>query len=90
MDDTQVGQIVSWVGLDVGKEDHRATVVSAAGERLFERPVRNEEAAIERLLERALESGPCACDRSAGLDRVAGGSASRASAACQLPACRGW
>src|SRR5215216_4570989 len=60
MDETEVGRIASWVGLDVGKEDHHATVVSAAGERLFELAVRNDEAAIERLLDRALESGPCA------------------------------
>ena len=30
MDDTQVGQIASWVGL--GKQDHHATVISAVGE----------------------------------------------------------
>jgi transposase len=60
MDDTQVGQIASWVGLDVGKQDHHATVISTAGERLFELAVSNDEAAIERLLDRALESGPCA------------------------------
>jgi Transposase len=60
MDETEVGRIEAWVGLDVGKEDHHATVVSAAGERLFELAVRNDEAAIERLLDRALESGACA------------------------------
>src|SRR5215216_3187122 len=49
MDETEVGRIASWVGLDVGKEDHHATVVSAAGERLFELAVRNDEAAIGRL-----------------------------------------
>ena len=60
MDETEVGRIASWVGLDVGKQDHHATVVSAAGERLFELAVGNDEAAIERLLDRALESGRCA------------------------------
>jgi transposase len=60
MDETAVGQIASWVGLDVGKEDHHATVVSAAGERLFELAVRNDEAQVERLLERAAETGRCA------------------------------
>jgi|SRR5215211_190677 hypothetical protein len=50
MDETEVGQIGSWVGLDVGKEDHHATVVSAAGEPLFELAVSNDEAAIERHL----------------------------------------
>lgn len=37
MDETEVGQIEAWVGLDVGKADHHATVVSAAGEPLFPR-----------------------------------------------------
>jgi transposase len=60
MDDIQVGQIASWVGLDVGKQDHHATVISAAGERLFELAVSNDEAALERLLDLALESGRCA------------------------------
>jgi transposase len=60
MDETEVGRIASSVGLDVGKQDHHATVVSAAGERLFELAVSNDEAAIERLLDRALEVGPCA------------------------------
>jgi len=60
MDDTQVGQIASWVGLDVGKQDHHATVISAAGERLFELAVSNDEAAIEQLLDLAGEVGRCA------------------------------
>jgi transposase len=60
MDDTEVGRIEAWVGLDVGKEDHHATVISAAGERLFELAVGNDEAAIERLLDRAGETGRCA------------------------------
>jgi transposase len=60
MDESEVGRIEAWVGLDVGKEGHHATVISAAGERLFELAVRNDEAAIERLLDRALGSGPCA------------------------------
>jgi transposase len=49
-----------WVGLDVGKQNHHATVLSASGERLFEREVANDEAAIERLLDRAGEHGRCA------------------------------
>jgi transposase len=60
MDDTQVGQIASWVGLDVGKQDHHATVISAAGERLFELAVSNDEVAIEGLLDLAGEGGRCA------------------------------
>jgi predicted anti-sigma-YlaC factor YlaD len=58
MDESEVGRIASWVGLDVGKQDHHATVVSAVGERLFELAVSNDEAAIDGLLDRALESGP--------------------------------
>jgi hypothetical protein len=58
--DGEVGQIEAWVGLDVGKADHHATVVSAAGEPLFELAVRNDEAAIERLLDLAGEVGRCA------------------------------
>jgi transposase len=60
MDETEVGRIEAWVGLDVGKQDHHATVVSTAGEPLFERSVSNDEAALEQLLERAGEGGPCA------------------------------
>jgi transposase len=60
MDETEVGQFEAWVGLDVGKADHHATVVSAAGESLFERSVANDEAAIERLLDLAGEGGRCA------------------------------
>jgi transposase len=48
-----VGAIESWVGLDVGKADHHATVLDAAGEVIFDRPVRNDEQALERLLEDA-------------------------------------
>jgi len=60
MDEIAVGQIVSWVGLDVGKHEHHATVLSATGEPRFERTVRNDEAQIEQLLDRAEECGPCA------------------------------
>jgi hypothetical protein len=56
MDETEVGEIAGWVGLGVGKEPHHATVVSAPGERIFELAVRNDEAALERLLDRALEA----------------------------------
>ena len=48
-------EIESWIGLDAGKADHHATVLDAAGEVVFDRPVRNEEAAIERLIE---DAGP--------------------------------
>lgn len=42
--------IESWIGLDVGKADHHATVLDAAGQVVFDRPLRNDELAIERLL----------------------------------------
>lgn len=60
MDESEVGQIEAWVGLDVGKADHHATVISAVGESLFERSVANDETAIEQLLDLAGEVGPCA------------------------------
>ncbi len=60
MDESDVGQIEAWVGLDVGKADHHATIISAVGEPLFERSVANDEAAIERLLDLAGEVGSCA------------------------------
>jgi transposase len=60
MDETEVGRIEAWVGLDVGKAEHHASVLSAAGEPLFERSVANDEAQVERLLDRAGEVGPCA------------------------------
>jgi transposase len=59
MEETVVGQIEAWIGLDVGKAEHHASVLSAAGESLFERSVRNDEAAIEQLLDHAGEHGRC-------------------------------
>ena len=46
-------QIDAWIGLDVGKADHHATVIGADGTVVFDRPVRNDEQAIERLLDDA-------------------------------------
>lgn len=43
-------RIERWIGLDVGKGDHHATVLDATGVVVFERPVRNDEGALERLL----------------------------------------
>jgi Transposase len=48
-----VGEIQVRIGLDVGKADHHATVIDASGEIRFDRPVRNSEEAIERLLDDA-------------------------------------
>jgi transposase len=59
VDETEVDRIEAWVGLDVGKAEHHASVLSAAGEPLFERSIRNDEAAVEQLLDRAGEYGRC-------------------------------
>jgi hypothetical protein len=50
-----MGEIDAWVGLDVGKSDHHATVVDASGQVLFDRGVRNDEPPIEKLLD---DAGP--------------------------------
>jgi hypothetical protein len=50
-------QVDVWVGLDVGKEEHYAEVLDNDGERIFARSVVNDQAALERLLDRAGEVG---------------------------------
>jgi transposase len=60
MEKSSVEAVEVWIGLDVGKQDHHATALSQAGEQLFERGVRNDERAIERLLDRAAEHGRAA------------------------------
>jgi hypothetical protein len=60
MDEKAISEIVCWVGLDVGKGDHHATVMLASGEVSFEQALVNDERAIERLLDEAGEAGPCA------------------------------
>ncbi|MGH9058463.1 MAG: IS110 family transposase [Acidimicrobiales bacterium] len=42
-----------WIGLDVGKENHFADVLDDDGERLFARPISNDQAALEALLDQA-------------------------------------
>ena len=39
-----------WIGLDIGKTEHFADVLDAAGSPLFARAVANDEADIEALL----------------------------------------
>jgi transposase len=46
-----------WIGLDVGKEEHFADVLDDAGDALFGRSVRNDEADLEALLDRASMHG---------------------------------
>jgi len=48
-------QIQAWIGTDVGKSEHHATVLDADGNVRFSRPVRNDEAALEKLLD---DAGP--------------------------------
>jgi transposase len=48
-------EIDAWIGLDVGKTDHHATVIGPAGETLLSRGVLNDEKAIDRLLD---DAGP--------------------------------
>jgi transposase len=60
MDKARVERVEVWIGLDVGKQDHHATALGPAGERLFERGVRNDERALEVLFERAAEHGQAA------------------------------
>jgi transposase len=60
MGQVAVDEIACWVGLDVGKAEHHATAMTAAGEDVFERPFRNDEAEIEQLLDLAARSGPVA------------------------------
>jgi transposase len=46
-----------WVGLDVGKTSHFATVLSDTGEQLLARPVANDEADLVVLLQEAAQHG---------------------------------
>ena len=46
-----------WIGLDIGKAEHFADVLDAAGSPLFSAAVANDEADIEALLDRAASFG---------------------------------
>src|ERR1700683_5381417 len=50
-------QVSVWVGLDVGKGTHFADVLDNDGERLFSRPIGNDQGDIEALLDRASKHG---------------------------------
>jgi transposase len=67
----QVAAIEVWIGLDVGKADHHATVINAAGEIQFDRPVRNDENAIERLLDAAGVGAALAIDQPGSIGTLA-------------------
>ena len=79
--------IESWIGLDVGKADHHATVLDAAGEVVFDRPLRNAELALERLLEDAGTAAALVTDQPGRSARWR--SRSRGAAGCRWPMCRG-
>lgn len=55
MEDSE--RIERWVGLDVGKGEHHATVLDGHGAALFDIGVVNDEGRIEALLDRASDEG---------------------------------
>ena len=48
-------EVVVWVGLDVGKEEHYAEVLDDQGERILARSLVNDQDALETFLDRAAE-----------------------------------
>ena len=64
-------QIESWIGLDVGKADHHATVLDATGAVVFDRPVRNDERAIEAVLEDAGSGAALVIDQPGSIGALA-------------------
>lgn len=66
-----MGEIQAWIGLDVGKADHHATVIDAAGAIVFDRAVRNDEQAIEMLLNSAGENVALVIDQPGSIGTLA-------------------
>jgi transposase len=66
-----VDEIQVWIGLDVGKADHHASVIDTAGEIRFDRPVCNSEDAIERLLDDAGERSALVIDQPGSIGMLA-------------------
>ena len=64
-------EILVWIGLDVGKADHHATVMDAAGEVRFARAVRNDEKAIDQLLDAAGERAALVIDQPRSIGTLA-------------------
>ena len=50
-------EVTVWIGLDVGKEEHFADVLDDDGESVFARSIRNDEAALDALLDDAGADG---------------------------------
>lgn len=67
----QEDEIRAWIGLDVGKGDHHATVLAADGAARFDRPVRNEQAALERLIDDAGEQVALVIDQPGSIASLA-------------------
>ncbi len=57
MDVTSIGV---FVGVDMAKTEHYAQAVSAGGAELFDRPISNDQTAIEALIDDASTTGPVA------------------------------
>ena len=53
-------EIEVFVGVDMAKEEHYAQAITTQGMELFARPVGNDQAAIEAMLNDAQEHGPAA------------------------------
>ena len=66
-----MNEIRAWIGLDVGKGDHHATVIDPTGAVLFDRGVRNDEQAIERLLDRAGQDAALVIDQPGSIGALA-------------------
>lgn len=66
-----MGEIQTWIGLDVGKADHHATVIDTNGEPRFDRAVRNDEQAIEQLLDAAGEGVALVIDQPGSIGTLA-------------------
>ena len=64
-------EIRSWIGLDVGKGDHHATVLEADGTARFDRPVSNAQAALQRLIDDAGESAALVIDQPGSIASLA-------------------
>ena len=66
-----MNEISVWIGLDVGKSEHHATVVDQAGAVLFDEPVRNDERMLGRLLERAGDGAALVIDQPGSIGSLA-------------------
>lgn len=66
-----MSEILTWIGVDVGKTDHHATVIDAAGKVRFDRGVRNDEKAIEQLLDAAGDGAALVIDQPGSIGTLA-------------------